>query len=68
MYATIIEEYATYTTGGFKEVKFNRFSSKLLSPELITSMDMDMKIIIYLKSYERLIPLVKLVIAGETAL
>jgi len=49
-YATIKEEYAIYIPGGYKNVKFDLFSSKLLESNLKLPVSMYMKINIYFYS------------------
>jgi len=50
VYATIKEEYAIYIPGGYKSVKFDLFSSKLLESNLKLPVNMYMKITIYFYS------------------
>lgn len=65
-YATIKERFYTYTTNGFKTVKFDLMSSKLLDPEMKLMTTMYMKITIYLSADLQMVkPLIKLEIANQ---
>ncbi|GFY57415.1 uncharacterized protein TNIN_444301 [Trichonephila inaurata madagascariensis] len=63
-YATT-EKYEAYKEEGFQIVTFNKFSSNLLTPDMNLTCEMNMKIVIYLGSKERKIPLIKLSIGGH---
>ncbi|GBN36502.1 hypothetical protein AVEN_10566-1 [Araneus ventricosus] len=63
-YATT-EQYETFREGMFQAITFNKFSSKLLTPDMNLTCEMNMKIIIYLGSSHRKIPTIKLSIGSH---